>query len=50
MQPIASIASRATLIMSQPSAKATIALSGRPSLPPPMNVTFSFSPARAKVA
>ena len=37
MQPIASIASRPTLTMSQPSANATIALSGSPSLPPPMN-------------
>jgi hypothetical protein len=48
MQPIASIASRATFTMSQPSANATIALSGRPSLPPPMNVTCSCSPRRAK--
>ncbi len=48
MQPIESIGSRAMLSMSQPSAMATIALSGRPSLPPPMNVTSSVSPASAK--
>ena len=39
MQPIDSIASRPTLTMSQPSANATSALSGRPSLPAPMNTT-----------
>jgi hypothetical protein len=49
MQPIDIIASRATLIMSAPRAKATIALSGRPSLAEPMNVTSSVSPASAKV-
>ena len=49
MQPIDIIASRATLTMSAPSAKATIALSGSPSLPEPMKVTSSVSPASAKV-
>ena len=49
MQPIDIIASRATLIMSAPSANATTALSGRPSLAEPMNVTSSVSPASAKV-
>ena len=39
MQPIASIASRATLIMSQPSASASSAASGKPSLPEPMKTT-----------
>ena len=39
MQPIASIASRATLTMSAPSAKATTAFSGSPSLPAPMKTT-----------
>jgi len=37
MQPIASIASRATLIMSQPSPIASSDDSGNPSLPEPMN-------------
>jgi hypothetical protein len=48
MQPIASIASRATFTMSQPSANATTALSGSPSLPAPTKTTCSASPARAK--
>jgi hypothetical protein len=48
MHPMASIASRATLIMSQPSAKASITCSGKPSLPEPMNTTFSCIPRSAK--
>jgi hypothetical protein len=48
MQPIASIASRPTLIMSQPSASAFSAASGNPSRPAPMNTTSSARPARAK--
>ena len=48
MQPSASMASRPTLTMSTPSAKATIAFSGIPSLPAPMKVTSSMSPASAK--
>ena len=47
MQPIASIASRPTLIMSQPSASASSAASGKPSRPAPMNTTSSAIPARA---
>src|SRR5829696_7506964 len=35
--------------MSQPNAKATTALSGSPSLPPPMKVTRSASPCSAKI-
>ena len=38
------IASRATLTMSTPSANATTAFSGRPSLPAPMKVTSSWRP------
>ena len=45
MQPIASIASRPTLIMSQPSANASSAASGKPSRPAPMNTTSSAIPA-----
>ena len=41
MQPIDIIASRATLTMSAPSAKATSAFSGMPSLPLPTKVTSS---------
>ncbi|CAM5314061.1 hypothetical protein SHIRM173S_02804 [Streptomyces hirsutus] len=48
MQPIDSIASRPTLIMSAPRAKATAAFSGRPSLPEPMKVRSSVSPSSAK--
>ena len=47
MQPIESIASRPTLTMSAPSAKATSALSGKPSLPEPTNTTSSVSPVSA---
>ena len=48
MQPIASIASRATLTMSAPSANATTALSGIPHLPEAMKVMSSERPASAK--
>ncbi len=48
MHPTDSMASRATLIMSTPSASATTAFSGMPSLPAPMNTTSSVSPASAK--
>ena len=44
MQPTASIASRPTLIMSQPSASARSAASGKPSRPAPMKTTSSASP------
>jgi len=50
MQPMDSIASRATETMSQPSAKAHSAVSGRPSLPDPMKTTSSVMPARANAA
>jgi hypothetical protein len=50
MQPMASIASRATATVSQPSAKANITCSGKPSLPAPLNTTFWCSPRSAKAA
>ena len=50
MQPIDIIASRPTLTMSAPSAKATTAFSGTPSLPAPMNTTSSLRPAAANRA
>ena len=49
MQPIASIASRATATTSQPSAKANSTCSGKPSLPEPLNTTLSWSPRSAIV-
>src|SRR5690625_1264131 len=49
MQPMDSIASRATARRSQPSASATTALSASPSLPEPMKTTLSVSRASAKI-
>ncbi len=48
-QPTAIIASRAMLSMSAPRAKATIAVSGSPSLPEPMKTIRSVIPVSAKI-
>ena len=48
MQPMASIASRPTLTMSQPIAKASRALAGRPRRPEPMNTVRSAASVAAK--
>ncbi len=49
MQPMEIIASRPTLIMSQPSAMASMDTSGKPSRPEPIQTIFEATPRSAKM-